>query len=133
MFLQLLFFYGSLKNPLPSNLSPLPSVQLGQFPSSRNLNLYLLSDLCILCCLNHHKNLSDLYTSSAVMRLTMCQAANGSFPHSSDICCIMGLTIEKVLEAGKDISTDYTFPTIWMTLVVTMFLTEKCAEQKYIW
>ena len=63
----------------------------------------------------------------------MLQAANGSFPPSSDICCIMGLTIEKVLDAGKDISTDDTFSTIWMTLVVTMFLTEKCAEQKDIW
>ena len=45
----------------------------------------------------------------------------------------MGLTIEKVLDAGKEISTDDTFPTIWMTLVVTMFLTEKCAEQKNSW
>ena len=63
----------------------------------------------------------------------MCQAANGSFPPYSDIGGIMGLTIEKVLDAGKDISTDDTFSTIWMTLVVTMFLTEKCAEQKDIW
>jgi hypothetical protein len=63
----------------------------------------------------------------------MFQAANGSFPPSSDICGLMGLSIEKVLEAGKDISTDETFATIWMTLVVTMFLTGKCAEQKDIW
>ena len=63
----------------------------------------------------------------------MCQAANGSFPPYSDIGGIMGLTIEKVLDAGKDISTDDTFATIWMTLVVTIFLTEKCAEQIDIW
>ena len=63
----------------------------------------------------------------------MFQAANGSFSPSSAIVGIIGLTAEKVLDAGKDISTDDTFATIWMTLVVTMFLTEKCAEQKDIW
>jgi hypothetical protein len=63
----------------------------------------------------------------------MFQAANGSFSPNSDIVGIMGLTAEKVIDAGKDISTDDTFATIWMTLVVTIFLTEKCAEQKDIW
>ena len=37
-----------------------------------------------------------------------------------------------MLDAAKDIRPDATFPTIWMTYV-TMFLTEKCAEQKDIW
>ena len=63
----------------------------------------------------------------------MCQAANGSFPTRSDIGSIMGQTSEKVLEAGKEISHDDTFATIWMTLVVAMFLREKCTEQKDIW
>ena len=63
----------------------------------------------------------------------MCQAANGSFPPGSDIGSIMVLTSEKVLEAGKEISNDDTFATIWMTVVVAMHLREKCAEQKDIW
>ena len=63
----------------------------------------------------------------------MCQAANGSFPPSSGIGSIMGLTSEKVLEAGKEISHDATLATIWMTLVVAMLLREKYAEQKDIW
>ena len=72
-------------------------------------------------------------SSSDVLRLTMCQAANGSFPPQADIASILGVEHAKVLEAGKAISSGATFTTTWMTVVVVAFLTEKCKEEKDVW
>ena len=72
-------------------------------------------------------------SSSDVLRLTMCQAANGSFPPQADIASILGVELVKVLEAGKAISSGATFTTTWMTVVVVAFLTEKCKEEKDVW
>eukprot|EP00092_Neocalanus_flemingeri_P018239 GFUD01019739.1.p1 GENE.GFUD01019739.1~~GFUD01019739.1.p1 ORF type:complete len:927 (-),score=280.27 GFUD01019739.1:214-2994(-) len=72
-------------------------------------------------------------TSSDVLRLTMCQAANGSFPAHADIANILGVKLEKVKDAGKAINSDENFTTTWMTVVVVAFLTEKCKEEKDVW
>eukprot|EP00092_Neocalanus_flemingeri_P060081 GFUD01071967.1.p1 GENE.GFUD01071967.1~~GFUD01071967.1.p1 ORF type:complete len:834 (+),score=254.30 GFUD01071967.1:112-2613(+) len=72
-------------------------------------------------------------SSSSVLRLTMCQAANGSFPAQADIANILGVQLEKVKDAGKAINSDENFSTTWMTLVVVAFLTEKCKEEKDVW
>eukprot|EP00092_Neocalanus_flemingeri_P024207 GFUD01026255.1.p1 GENE.GFUD01026255.1~~GFUD01026255.1.p1 ORF type:complete len:656 (+),score=188.33 GFUD01026255.1:171-1970(+) len=72
-------------------------------------------------------------SSSDVLRLTMCQAANGSFPAQADIANILGVKLEKVKDAGKAINSDENFSTTWMTLVVVAFLTEKCKEEKDVW
>jgi hypothetical protein len=45
-------------------------------------------------CSTISKHFSD-QSSSGVLKLTMCQAANGSFPPGSGIGSIMGLTSEK--------------------------------------
>eukprot|EP00092_Neocalanus_flemingeri_P058043 GFUD01069103.1.p1 GENE.GFUD01069103.1~~GFUD01069103.1.p1 ORF type:complete len:411 (-),score=98.02 GFUD01069103.1:90-1232(-) len=68
-------------------------------------------------------------SSSDVLKLTMCQAANGSFPPQPDIASILGVELEKVFEAGKAVSSDAT----WMTVVVVAFLTENCKEEKDVW
>ena len=63
----------------------------------------------------------------------MSQAANGSFPPQPSIVSILGGELEKVLDAGKAVSSDATFATTWMTLVVVAFLTERCKEEKDVW
>eukprot|EP00092_Neocalanus_flemingeri_P042314 GFUD01046186.1.p1 GENE.GFUD01046186.1~~GFUD01046186.1.p1 ORF type:complete len:828 (+),score=250.72 GFUD01046186.1:263-2746(+) len=72
-------------------------------------------------------------SSSDVLRLTLCQAANGSFPAQADIANILGVQLEKVKDAGKAINSDECFSTTWMTVVVVAFLTEKCKEEKDVW
>merc|ERR1711892_1261328 len=71
--------------------------------------------------------------SSDVLRLTMCQAANGSFPPQDSVTNILGVKLEKVLDAEKIIRSEPSFATAWMTMVVIAFLTEKCGGEKDVW
>ena len=70
---------------------------------------------------------------SDVVRLTMDQAANGSFLPKESIASIVGVELKTVLDAGTAISSNAMFSTIWMTLVVVTFLTEKCQGEKDVW
>ena len=63
----------------------------------------------------------------------MCQAANGSFPPQDSVTNILGVKLEKVLDAEKIIKSEPSFATAWMTMVVIAFLTEKCEYEKDVW
>jgi len=77
--------------------------------------------------------MSSQASSSDVVRLTMDQAANGSFLPKESIANIIDVELKKVMEAGRSLSSDAKFETIWMTLVVVAFLTEKCIDESDIW
>eukprot|EP00090_Calanus_glacialis_P038770 TRINITY_DN6757_c0_g1_i1.p1 TRINITY_DN6757_c0_g1~~TRINITY_DN6757_c0_g1_i1.p1 ORF type:complete len:929 (+),score=240.22 TRINITY_DN6757_c0_g1_i1:18-2804(+) len=76
---------------------------------------------------------SSSSSPSDVVRLTMDQAANGSFLPKESIASIVGVELKTVLDAGTAISSNAMFSTIWMTLVVVTFLTEKCQDEKDVW
>jgi len=72
-------------------------------------------------------------STSMVSKLTMFQAANGSFSLNPVLPSILGIPEQKIQEAAKEISSHPTFLAIWVTLLVTIFLTEKCQSQKDTW
>ena len=63
----------------------------------------------------------------------MCQAANGSFPPQEAVTNIIDVEHKLVLDAGKALGSDAIFATVWMTMVVVAFLTEKCKDEKGVW
>jgi len=66
--------------------------------------------------------------SSAALKLTMTQNANGSFPVSEEVAKIMNLDLAELLGQGAAID-----PRAWMTLVCTVFLKTFCDNEKIIW
>ena len=72
-------------------------------------------------------------STSKVSKLAMFQAANGSFSLNPDLASTLGISEQKIQEAAKEISSDPTFLTIWVTIVVLMFFTEKFTSQKDTW
>jgi len=71
--------------------------------------------------------------SSNVVRLTMSQAANGSFPPKDTVTSILGIKLQNMLDAGAALSSHASFPTIWLTMVVVAFLKERCQDEKDVW
>ena len=63
----------------------------------------------------------------------MCQAANGSFPAKLSVGKILEVDIDKIVEAGAGRKEDTMFVTAWVTMVVIVFLMEKCGEEKDVW
>jgi hypothetical protein len=72
-------------------------------------------------------------THSDVVRLTMLQTANGSFPIQESVTNILDIELQKVKDAGAALSANASFLTIWMTLLVVSFLREKCEDEKDVW
>ena len=65
--------------------------------------------------------------------LTLSQAANGSFPAAQSVANILGVDLEEMMEAGGGSKEDSVFMTVWVTMVVMVFLTEKCQEEREVW
>ena len=80
-----------------------------------------------------YPSFSGSSVSSDVVRLTMSQAANGSFPPKEAVTSVLGIKLQNILDAGAALSSHASFPTIWLTMVVVAFLTERCQEEKDVW
>jgi len=71
--------------------------------------------------------------ANPVHSLTLSQAANGSFPEAQSVANILGVDIEEMIEAGGRRKEDKVFMTVWVTMVVMVFLKENCQEEREVW
>jgi len=71
--------------------------------------------------------------ANPVHSLTLSQAANGSFPAAQSVANILGVDVEEMMEAGGGSKEDKVFMTVWVTMVVMVFLKENCQEEREVW
>jgi len=71
--------------------------------------------------------------ANPVHSLTLSQAANGSFPAAQSVANILGVDVEEMMEAGGGSKEDRVFMTVWVTMVVMVFLKENCQEEREVW
>ena len=98
-------------------------------------NFILVSKIrsCLIVKSNDMPLLSDSSTSK-VVELTLHQSAFGSFPpKAADQLKPFGIESENIESAGKKISSEKNFATVWITLVVVALLTEKQKGEKELW
>ena len=70
----------------------------------------------------------DDNNGSVVMKLTLAQNAEGSFPITDDIAKIIGVSLTDMLVFGTNID-----PRAWVTLVCIEFLEKFCQDEKDVW
>merc|ERR1711915_506302 len=70
----------------------------------------------------------DVNNRSVVLRLTLAQNADGSFPITDDIAKIIGVSLTDMLVFGTNID-----PRAWVTLVCIEFLEQVCQNEKDVW
>jgi len=70
----------------------------------------------------------DVNNRSVVLRLTLAQNADGSFPITDDIAKIIGVSLTDMLVFGTNID-----PRAWVTLVCIEFLEQVCQDEKNVW
>jgi len=71
--------------------------------------------------------------ANPVHSLTLSQAANGSFPEAQSVANILGVDVQEMMEAGGASKEDKVFMTVWVTMVVMVFLKENCQEEREVW
>merc|ERR1719317_1787759 len=101
--------------------------------SSEDEEMFCTNESLTLSAPSQSKAKSSSSVSSDVVRLTMSQAANGSFPPKEAVTSVIGIKLQNILDAGAALSSHASFPTIWLTMVVVAFLTERCQEEKDVW
>ena len=57
------------------------------------------------------------------MQLTLCQAANGSFPSSAAVAAVLGVEARQLAEGGPR----------WATALALAFLELRCAGERELW
>merc|ERR1711915_213751 len=73
-------------------------------------------------------------STSKVVALTLHQTASGSFPPiAADHLKPFGIESECIETAGKKISSEKNFATVWITLVIVALLTENQKDGKDVW
>jgi len=70
----------------------------------------------------------DDNNGSVVLKLTLAQNAEGSFPVTDDIAKIIGVSLTDMLVFGSNID-----PRAWVTLVCIEFLEKFCQDEKDVW
>ena len=63
------------------------------------------------------------HESSALLRLTLCQAANGSFPADKAVAAALGVDAVQLAEGGSR----------WATALALAFLELNCAGERELW
>merc|ERR1719320_1231520 len=101
--------------------------------SSDDEEMFCTNESLTLSAPSQGRAKSSSSVSSDVVRLTMSQAANGSFPPKEAVSSVLGIKLQNILDAGAALSSHASFPTIWLTMVVVAFLTDRCQEEKDVW